>query len=179
MRKAAENKAFGRAAKCPRCGRARTDFGCRTVRIGEYCMTDGLYEYADGYLVYPTYDPPGPSEGAAMVEWAGPVADAEKAVDEALNEFTAAQAAWLAALQDAQAAGVDTASFVMRTDGAVPVRRVSARERAKLAAAEEQAKERLDGAEAVLARVRDKLSRLERKREIAVRVGREEDRQAG
>ncbi|WP_101255011.1 hypothetical protein [Streptomyces barkulensis] len=179
MRTPRENKAAGRST-CPRCGRKRTDFGCRTVRIGEYCMQAGLYEYAEGYLVYPTYDPPGPAEGAAMVEHAPAVAEAEKAVDAALAEFTAAQSAHFDALLAADQAGVRTSSMVMRQDGAVPVRqRVSAREKARIADAEEAARDRLGDAEEALKRARDRLSRLEHRREAAVRAGRNEDREAG
>jgi len=179
MRKAAENKAVGGRNTCPRCGRVRSEHGCRIVRIGSFCMVDGLYEYAEGYLVYPTYDPPGPAEGAAMVEHAPAVAEAAKTADAALAEFTAAQQAHLRALWEAQQAGVNTATMLIRQDGATLARRrVSASEKGKLAAAEEAARDRLETAEEALRRARDKLSCLERKRDAAVRMGRDEDRRA-
>lgn len=184
MRTPAANKSVARANRCPKCGQNRTTWGCRTVEIGNYCVSHGLYKYHDGFLRPPAPDPIGPAEQSVIEVNTPLVAEAEKVVDAALNRHDAAAKRQFAALVQLGQAGVEAAPgapYLAPANGRfdqhlVQRKRATPKQAATLRAAEEHAREDKADAEAVLSRARTRLGTLERGFDMQRRRARETDR---
>lgn len=97
---------------CPSCGRPSTPYGCRDVPMGWWCIATGLKEDSSRWIL-PTRDPLTEAEQRTADAFAGPIADAERAVDEAMEWHAAAEQAHHRALLKARRAGVKDVSALV------------------------------------------------------------------
>ncbi|MEV4183100.1 hypothetical protein AB0J28_16880 [Streptosporangium canum] len=109
MRLLGENKAQTRADRCRHCRRpvGHKVGHCRPTNDGHWwCWTKSTIVYDPSKLIGPTPAPIGEAEQAVIDSYAPRIADAQKAVDEALATYTVAQQTHHAVLSEAQEIGV-------------------------------------------------------------------------
>lgn len=166
---------------CPRCGRPEDPDGCRDAQLGWYCIVGGL-QMDTRRIVAPRVlpynpDPVPAAEQAVLDEYAGPIGQAQAAVDQAQEEWTAAVQAVHQATLNAASAGVSCNVLnvtVLDPHNELKVRRKdsSAGKRYRLVEAHDQAVERSETAERALDRARNRLNALQHEQELAQRRAR-------
>lgn len=168
---------------CHLCTRPTGLYSCREVPLGWYCLQQGL-QVDQTRLIAPTPDSVGRREQKVIDEFAPLLAEHRTTVDNALEAYTVVQQVHHRALLEAQQAGCSgLKSSVVDSLGGVPVGSVPGRrkppseaEKAKLGAAEEQARDALEEAEHKLSRARVRLNGLEQQHDHARRRARNSDR---
>ncbi|MET7718015.1 hypothetical protein [Streptomyces sp. NPDC005407] len=163
---------------CELCGRkVGAKNSCRQVTAGWYCVARGLQvEYDSEAFIYPTPDPVGKSEQAAIEALTPAIREQEAIVDAELKRYEAARAEWLAAYAKAMNAPEAKAHVLRNGDVVQPNGPFAERTRNRLAAKANSAREVLDDIEKTLSRVRGELQRRERALDNAARRGRLVDR---
>lgn len=176
MRDPVANKAVTMTSTgtCPSCGRPSTPYGCRDVPRGWWCLAAGLKEDPSRWIL-PSQDPLSEAEQRTADAYAGPIADAERAVDEAMEWHAAAEQAYGRAVWAARKAGVtDLPMLVPFGPSAVyaPASRVTPEQREEAAEVAQEAQVELADAAEALSRARAALTGIGLRRDAATRQAR-------
>jgi hypothetical protein len=164
-----------RSQKCHKCGRVTGPNSCRQVSKGYFCLMTGLV-FDPEAIIYPTIEI-GKHEQGVIDEFMPLVEEESKLTDAALEAFSSAQREHLKALTECALAGIQTSTVMVGvTTDYVRARRLTEKDRQKLTAAEEDARENLEASEQGLARHRQRLSKLEWRFDVKRRAARDRDR---